>query len=166
MVLATVTVTWVGFFKYKIGIKNSKTYFCLPSRQSLMVYPSLEWAAFLNFPIVNLSVWEANPDSFLGNLYTFAQTSFVQVPSHPLTVSSYWFEAPMMSSWIIWSFFIVHGLRNGPTYPIVLRSSSNYDWSLSLSGMVRQTIRVVTNGLRISPSAIVDQNWLNSWNNH
>ena len=61
MVFPTVTVTWVGFSGYRIGIKNSKTCLARKSSQPLTVYPSLGFMDLLNCLTIYLSVREAHP---------------------------------------------------------------------------------------------------------
>ena len=53
MMFPTVIVIWVGFSRYSIGIKNSRTYLSLTSLYSETTYPSFGLTWVENFPSIN-----------------------------------------------------------------------------------------------------------------
>ena len=61
IVFTTITITQVGYFEYRIRMRNSNTYLARKSSQSLTAYLSLGFTDLLNCPTKYLSVLEAHP---------------------------------------------------------------------------------------------------------
>ena len=122
-----------------MGMRNSNTLLALESSQSAMANPSFRFAAFRNFPPMNLSVRDANPSPSALNPYASLHFPASQVSGCAQTVLLYWFGAPMVSSLTILSSLIVQGLLSNPMHPILVRSSSKYALSPGSFGMAGTT---------------------------
>ena len=120
-------------------MRNSKTLLALESSQSAMANLSFGFAAFRNFPPMNLSVLDANPSPLALNPYASLHLPASQVSGRAQTVPSYWFGAPTISSLTIFSSFTVQVLFNNPMHPILVRSSSKYALSPGSFGMAGTT---------------------------
>ena len=70
-------------------MRNSSTLLALESSQSAMANPSLGFAAFRNFPPINLSVLDANLSPPALNLYASLHLPASQVSGRARIVPSY-----------------------------------------------------------------------------
>ena len=120
-------------------MRNSSTLLALESSQLAMANPSFGFAAFRNFPPMNLSVLDANPSPLALNPYASLYIPASQVSGRARTVPSYWFGAPTISSLTILSSLTVQGLLSNPMHPILVRSSSKYALSPGSFGMAGTT---------------------------
>ena len=120
-------------------MRNSSTLLALESSQSAMANPSFGFAAFRNFPPMNLSVLDANPSPPALNPYASLHLLASQVSGRTQTVPLYWFGAPTISSLTIFSSLTVQSLFSNPMHPILVRSSSKYAFSPGSFGMAGTT---------------------------
>ena len=120
-------------------MRNSSTLLALESSQSAMANPSLGFAAFQNFPPMNLSVQDANPLPSGAEPICFSPFSTSQVSGRAQTVPSYWFGAPVVNSLTILSSLTDQGLLSSPMHSILVRSSSKCALSPGSFGMAGTT---------------------------
>ena len=104
-----------------------------------MANPSLGFAAFQNFPPMNLSIRDPNPSPPALNPYASLHFPASQVSGRARTIPSYWFGAPVVSSLTILSSLTDQGLLSNPMHLKLVRSSSKYALSPGSFGMAGTT---------------------------